>query len=883
MKSSESHGASGTHEPACRRNVSELRHNLPASLHQTTQSRYSWDTEVRLQWNSEARSMSHLPIVTEAEGAARSTSLSRFPCVQSSHGGQAALHLPVAPRCNVQCSYCDRSGDCSNNSPRGKTSTLLTPQQAVAFALEALRFEDRIMCAGISGPGDPLANIDETLTTFRILRERCADLPFFIATNGVGLAEHAATLAELGVSLCTVTVNAIEPKIVARLVDWVRSPNGLLTGEEAAEYYIGRQLEGIAAAVASGITVRANVQLIPKVNCHHLEELAKQLAGTGVKYLHLRPYEATETQLESFSQVVAPTPNELASAREVVGRHIELVRHCSLCPSDSIGCLSGGQVRAIRDALDHSARQRDTSTDLANPRRVENRAELAERGVALRQLQLIAKVARWLATSEDDTLTTLRRVLEWLDEQLDLRRAVLTLADVSGESLQAQVTHGIEPEHAQRMRYGLDEGITGQVYSTGRGVLLPSLSADPSFLDRSGLRAGLDLTKLAFFCVPIRDCGQVIGTLSADKDNGILKDADSDLAFLEELGQLLAPFVQRRRLEESLSLFQRLRSTEGPFARLIGRSSAMDEVRRLVARVAPTTTSVLFTGETGTGKSAAAILAHELSPHAKEPFIEVNCGAIPDSLIESELFGHEKGAFTGAVQRRLGVFERARGGTVFLDEVGELGASAQTRLLRVLQTRRFERVGGSETLTTDARLIAATNKDLSAAVADGSFRADLFYRLSVFPICMPPLRERGKADIMLLADSFVDRLGRAMQKSIFRLDTPAIDMLTAYHWPGNVRELENVIERAVVLAESDVIHGHHLPPSLQMNRYSNTPELLDFGARVAAFETELITEALKDANGNQTKAAERLGITKRVIQYKIRSYGIPWERFLPKH
>ncbi|HEY5961728.1 MAG TPA: sigma 54-interacting transcriptional regulator, partial [Polyangiaceae bacterium] len=198
-------------------------------------------------------------------------------------------------------------------------------------------------------------------------------------------------------------------------------------------------------------------------------------------------------------------------------------------------------------------------------------------------------------------------------------------------------------------------------------------------------------------------------------------------------------------------------------------------------------------------------------------------------------------------------------------------------------TRRFERVGGTETLTTNARLIAATNKDLAAAVADGSFRADLFYRLSVFPVCMPSLRERGKADIMLLADNFADRLGRKMQKQIFRIDTPAIDMLTAYHWPGNVRELENVIERAVVLTDSDVLHGHHMPPSLQMNRYSSTPEMLDFGARVAAFEIELITEALKDCNGNQTKAAERLGVTKRVIQYKIRTHGIPWERFLPKH
>ncbi|HEY5960001.1 MAG TPA: sigma 54-interacting transcriptional regulator, partial [Polyangiaceae bacterium] len=597
--------------------------------------------------------MTELPVVNRLEGAARAITLSRFPCVERGQGEKAALHLPVAPRCNVQCTYCDRSGDCANNSPKSKTSTLLTPQQAVGFALEALKCEPRILCAGITGPGDPLANIEETMTTLRLLREQRPDLPFFVATNGIGLTEHAETLAKLGVSLCTVSVNATDPKIVARFVDWVRTPEGLLTGDEAAAYFVERQLSGIVAAVAHGIAVRANVQLIPTVNDHHIETLAITLAKIGVEYLHLRAFEPTESRTEAFSRVIAPSADALTRAREVARRHIQIVQHCSLCASGSVGCLADGPIGAIRHALDLSARQRPTSTDttpVAVP--LEASPELAERGVALRQLQLIAKIARWLATSEDNTLETLRRVLEWLDEQLELKRAVLTLADASGEALQAQVTHGIEPEQAERMRYRLDEGITGQVYTSGKNLLLPSISADPTFLDRSGLRAGLDLTRLAFFCVPIRDRGQVIGTLSADKDNRQLKDADSDLAFLQEVAQLLAPFVQRRRLEESLTIFQQLRSTEGPFARLIGRSFAMDEVRRLIARVAPTDTSILFTGETGTGKSAAAVLAHELSPHATEPFIEINCGAIPDSLLESELFGHEKGAFTGAIQRR---------------------------------------------------------------------------------------------------------------------------------------------------------------------------------------------------------------------------------------
>jgi Nif-specific regulatory protein len=260
--------------------------------------------------------------------------------------------------------------------------------------------------------------------------------------------------------------------------------------------------------------------------------------------------------------------------------------------------------------------------------------------------------------------------------------------------------------------------------------------------------------------------------------------------------------------------------------------------------------------------------------------VEVNCGAIPENLVESELFGHEKGAFTGASAQRTGVLERSGSGTVFLDEIGELPLPAQTRLLRVLQTHEFERVGGSRTQRFQGRVVAATNRDLETALAEGTFRTDLYYRLNVFPIELPPLRERGKADVMLLADFFVQRFSREMGKEISRIDTPAIDMLTAYHWPGNVRELENVIERAVLLADTGVIHGHHLPPSLQLNRYADRQEdHSDFLTRVREYETELIVDALKDTNGNQSRAAAKLGITKRIMQYRIRKHGIDWRRF----
>jgi Nif-specific regulatory protein len=368
--------------------------------------------------------------------------------------------------------------------------------------------------------------------------------------------------------------------------------------------------------------------------------------------------------------------------------------------------------------------------------------------------------------------------------------------------------------------------------------------------------------------------------LSADKLRDRVASSDDEIAFLEEVAQLLAPFVQRCFLEERLEIFHRAKQPGGAFGKLIGKSAALAELQNLIVRVADARTTVLITGETGTGKGVVAELIHQLGASRKQPFVEVNCGAIPENLIESELFGHEKGAFTGATQRRVGVLERAKAGTVFLDEIGELPLMAQTKLLRVLQTREFERVGGSETLRTGARIITATNRNLEEAIIEGTFRSDLFYRLNVFPIHVPPLRERGKADIMLLVDHFIQRFSTEMDKEVSRIDTPAIDMLTAYHWPGNVRELENVIERAVLLADGDVIHGHLLPPSLQMNRYMPRKEDHgDFSVRVRNFEIELITEALKDTNGNQTKAARNLGITKRMIQYKITKYGIDYRRF----
>jgi Nif-specific regulatory protein len=297
-----------------------------------------------------------------------------------------------------------------------------------------------------------------------------------------------------------------------------------------------------------------------------------------------------------------------------------------------------------------------------------------------------------------------------------------------------------------------------------------------------------------------------------------------------------------------------------------------------VAQVATTNTTVLIRGESGTGKELIAHAIHYNSLRAKKPFVKVSCAALPESLIEAELFGHEKGAFTGAEARKKGRFELAEGGTLFLDEIGDVNLSTQVKLLRVLQEREFERVGGTETIKVNVRLIAATNKDMEVALAEGSFREDLYYRLNVFTIFVPPLRDR-KADLLLLADHFLEKFSREHGKSIKRISTPAIDMLVSYHWPGNVREMENALERSVLMCEGQVVHAHHLPPSLQTAEASGTVTRVSLADAVVAYEKDLIQDALKTTRGNRAKAARLLDATERILNYKIRKYAVDVRRF----
>lgn len=495
------------------------------------------------------------------------------------------------------------------------------------------------------------------------------------------------------------------------------------------------------------------------------------------------------------------------------------------------------------------------------------------------ELAVLYNLAR-IFTTPQDLREQLEQALQVLSEQTGMGRGMISILDRdSGEAI-LDLAHGVDIQGLD-ITYKLGEGITGKVAQTGKPMIVRDLGAEEHFLDRTGARRNMDRSELSFICVPIIYDSRVVGVLSADK---VIRDVDcqdDDIRFLSEVANLIARAVHMRALEEEN---RRLKSILGhsqrPSTDIVGNSKEMKEVFGQIFQVADSNTTVLIYGETGTGKELVARAIHRNSPRAAAgEFVELNCAAMPDTLIESELFGHEKGAFTGAHQRRRGRFEEADGGTIFLDEVGELSPLAQGKLLRVIQERQFQPLGTSRMVKVNVRIIVATNRNLEQDSSSGKFRPDLYYRLNVFPVYMPPLRERG-SDIILLADFFVEKYAIRLKKNIKRISASVIDLLLAYHWPGNVRELENCIERAALLADGDTIESVHLPPSVQMQ--VNVPRGKKQGplaSLVNTYERSLIIEALKDAGGNQSKAARRLGTTKRIIQYKVGKFAIDVERF----
>ncbi len=500
---------------------------------------------------------------------------------------------------------------------------------------------------------------------------------------------------------------------------------------------------------------------------------------------------------------------------------------------------------------------------------------------SLKELVALHHVARILARP-DDIKEQFQGVLAVLSEELGMQRGMISILDHKTGEAWLDVALGLDVSVGSII-YRPGEGITGKVAQTGRPMAIADLGEEAHFLDRTGARKKLNRKELAFLCVPIFHQGRVVGVLSADKLSRDVEDLSREVELLEAVAELLGRTVHFRAVEEeNRKLRSMLAEARRPKTQILGRSKEIRDVLRLIDQVADTNTTVLIHGETGTGKELVAKAIHDNSSRASGPMVRVNCAAMPDTLLESELFGHEKGAFTGAVARRKGRFEEAQGGTIFLDEVGELSPVAQAKLLRVLQEREFQPLGSSRVVKVDVRVVAATNKDLEQETAHGRFRSDLYYRLNVFPIFLPPLRDRGP-DILLLADYFVQKYAQILGKTVNRISTPAIDLLMAYHWPGNVRELENCIERAVVLATGDAIEARHLPPTLQMKPMELQKQSRGkLEALVGAFERDILVEALKDARGNQAQAARLLGTTKRIVQYKIRKYGIDPRRFLDR-
>ncbi len=501
------------------------------------------------------------------------------------------------------------------------------------------------------------------------------------------------------------------------------------------------------------------------------------------------------------------------------------------------------------------------------------------------ELSTLTEISRALATALGYK-AVLERILEIIGENLGMKRGTVALASRFSEDIRIEASYGLSQAEIKRGRYKMGQGVTGRVVSTGEPMVVPDIGEEPLFLDLTKSRGDISKKNISFICVPIRAGEEVVGALSVDMLFSPDISFDEDVRLLEIIASMIGQAVKIRRMAEDerqklVAEKERLQeklNTRYNITNIIGNSKAMHHVFSMIAQVAKSNATVMIRGESGTGKELVANAIHYSSPRAPKPLIKVNCSAIPETLIESELFGHEKGAFTGATEARQGRFELASGGTIFLDEIGDLNLAMQVKLLRVLQEKEFERVGGVKTIKTNIRVIAATNRNLEELMRGEGFREDLYYRLNVFPIYLPSLRER-RTDILLLGEHFLEKYAAENDKDIKRITTPAIDMLMSYHWPGNVRELENCIERAVLLCDSSAIHSYHLPPTLQTAEATLSGVELSLSDAVERFESDLIVDALKATRGNVRKAAENLGSTSRILGYKVTKYGLEPKRY----
>jgi len=503
------------------------------------------------------------------------------------------------------------------------------------------------------------------------------------------------------------------------------------------------------------------------------------------------------------------------------------------------------------------------------------------------ELSTLYEIAKRLGSSVDPRVT-LTSILEILAESMGMSRGTLTLLDPETKQLYIELAHGLTPEEKSRGVYRIGEGITGKVVETGEPIIVPDIGKEPLFLNRTRSRGDIRRENISFICVPVKVKGDTIGVLSVDRlfiDKSVSLDEDVRILTVVTslIGQAfttakMVELEKKNLIKEKLSLQRELKSPYR-FANIVFVSDKMREILDSAWRVSQSKATVLLRGESGTGKELIARTIHYHSKRCDKSFISVNCAAIPDTLIESDLFGHVKGSFTGAVNDKKGRFELADEGTLFLDEIGDIPPSTQVKLLRVLQERRFERVGGSKGITVDVRIIAATNRNLEDAVKEGKFREDLYYRLNVVPIRIPSLRER-KEDIPPLVGHFLQLYNEENGRDV-KISNEALDTLLIYDWPGNVRELENCIERMIVMAKNDLIMTEDVPITIDTKLLNHQSDMSSVYGQartldhtIEFMEKEKIIEALKRAGYVQAKAARQLGITSRQIGYKIKKYGI---------
>ena len=490
----------------------------------------------------------------------------------------------------------------------------------------------------------------------------------------------------------------------------------------------------------------------------------------------------------------------------------------------------------------------------------------------------ISQAASTLADSEG-VRAGCSAIIEIVANDISSRIAFVALGRGDSSVADIVAADGLGAADFRRLEARITKSTVWQIFRLGKPVAIDDVSKDTA------------LEHLAFSCgtrflvaVPIVLKGTTVGLIAAGFPSAARTDENSIIRFLQVIAALIAQTMRteqvitdesRKLAEENIHLKQELKS-KYDFGQIIGNSSQMRQVYDQVTQVARSNSTVLLRGESGTGKELIANAIHYNSLRSKRPLVKINCSAVPPAMLEAELFGYEKGAIDGAVRRKKGYVETADGGTLFIDEIDDLTIEAQQKLAEILENQTYKRLGSSETLRANVRLIAATAKDIEAPTAE--FDSKLLATMRLFTIFLPPLRER-KSDILLLADHFLEKYSSEHNKAILRISTPAIDMLTAYHFPGNVRELENVIERAVIACDANVIHGHHLPPTLQTAEVSDTVTQLTLASAVEAFESDLIQDALKSSRGNVARAAKMLDSTERILGYKIKKYEIDPRRF----